>query len=395
MNELTEKTNPAIERIVSIDVLRGLTIFLMIFVNDISGVHGAPGWLKHVSASTDGMGVADIVLPAFLFIMGMSIPIALGRRLESGQHRYSTAKHIFVRSLSLLIIGVLMVNYPDSKTMGWPDGLWNLLLVMSIFMAWHRISESYPSLRRPSFFIRIAGILLIIILTCVFKDNDGNRLQAKWWGILGLIGWSYLIASALYVMSHGRIMLLTGALVLLLCVYGAFREGLFSSGWVNGGTIGSLPSIAVAGAVLGTIIRKPRFLPRQKILWASVFCSFLALGAWLTRPFYGISKITATPSWCLWSSAVTGITWIILYRLIDIGERGGNWLKPLKLAGANALFAYLFASLVYNFFWVAGIGYFTLNQSAFPIGLNRALLFAIFVTGFSGWAGRHFVKLKL
>jgi len=62
------------ERIASVDALRGLVILLMIFVNDVAGVKAAPSWLKHVSAEADGMTLSDLVFPAFLFIMGMSIP---------------------------------------------------------------------------------------------------------------------------------------------------------------------------------------------------------------------------------------------------------------------------------------------------------------------------------
>ncbi|MBN1892873.1 hypothetical protein JW906_00180, partial [bacterium] len=49
-------------RIWSIDVLRGLTILVMLFVNDVAGVKDAPAWMKHVSPSTaDGMTFVDVV----------------------------------------------------------------------------------------------------------------------------------------------------------------------------------------------------------------------------------------------------------------------------------------------------------------------------------------------
>jgi len=72
------------ERIASVDALRGLVILLMIFVNDVAGVKTTPSWLKHVSAQADGMTLPDMVFPAFLFIMGMSVPLALGRRIARG-----------------------------------------------------------------------------------------------------------------------------------------------------------------------------------------------------------------------------------------------------------------------------------------------------------------------
>ena len=71
----------SVDRVASVDALRGLVIFLMIFVNDVAGVKAAPAWLKHVDAHADGMTLPDMVFPAFLFIVGMSIPLAIGRAL--------------------------------------------------------------------------------------------------------------------------------------------------------------------------------------------------------------------------------------------------------------------------------------------------------------------------
>mgnify|MGYP007097294285 CR=1 FL=1 len=62
-------------RIVSIDIMRGLTLFLMLFVNDLY-VRGVPSWMVHTEADFDGMGLADCVFPGFLFMVGMSVPFA-------------------------------------------------------------------------------------------------------------------------------------------------------------------------------------------------------------------------------------------------------------------------------------------------------------------------------
>ena len=68
------RRNPAI------DMLRALTMFTMIFVNDFWKVHDVPHWLEHAVYGEDFMGLADIVFPCFLFAVGMSIPYAIERR---------------------------------------------------------------------------------------------------------------------------------------------------------------------------------------------------------------------------------------------------------------------------------------------------------------------------
>src|SRR5437016_12623275 len=99
-------------RITSIDALRGLVIFTMIFVNDISGAKHVPWWMKHYSDSFKGSGMTfvDLVFPAFLYIVGMSIPFALGARIARGESIWRILAHVLVRTLSLLAIGVWMVN---------------------------------------------------------------------------------------------------------------------------------------------------------------------------------------------------------------------------------------------------------------------------------------------
>ena len=68
------------QRIVSIDAFRGLTILVMVFVNQLAGVSGVPQWARHMKADADAMSFVDVVFPAFLFIVGMSIPFALNQR---------------------------------------------------------------------------------------------------------------------------------------------------------------------------------------------------------------------------------------------------------------------------------------------------------------------------
>lgn len=69
-------------RVLSIDIFRGLTMLVMIFVNDLAGVQGLPWWNYHIPSGVNGMTYVDVVFPAFLFIVGMAIPLAVERRLE-------------------------------------------------------------------------------------------------------------------------------------------------------------------------------------------------------------------------------------------------------------------------------------------------------------------------
>jgi predicted acyltransferase len=79
-------------RLKSIDILRAVTMLLMIFVNDLWTLSGVPDWLGHKDAHEDGMGLADVVFPAFLFIVGLSIPHAINP-FEKGDSKSSLQTH--------------------------------------------------------------------------------------------------------------------------------------------------------------------------------------------------------------------------------------------------------------------------------------------------------------
>ena len=78
---------PRAPRVLSIDLLRGADVLLMLFVNEVAGVTEAPAFLLHKGADADGMTVTDLVFPAFLFIVGIAVPFALGGRLRRGESR--------------------------------------------------------------------------------------------------------------------------------------------------------------------------------------------------------------------------------------------------------------------------------------------------------------------
>src|SRR5688572_8082417 len=100
----------ALPRIASIDILRALTMVLMIFVNDLWSLKDIPLWLEHTKAQDDAMGLADVVFPAFLVIVGMSVPFSIASRRNKGESDPAILLHIILRSFALLIMGLFLVN---------------------------------------------------------------------------------------------------------------------------------------------------------------------------------------------------------------------------------------------------------------------------------------------
>src|SRR6185436_15419171 len=95
--------------VASIDILRALNMILMIFVNDLWSLNGIPAWLEHVERGVDGIGLADVVFPAFLFIVGLSLPYAINNRRQKGDTEFQLVTHALSRTIALLVMGVFLV----------------------------------------------------------------------------------------------------------------------------------------------------------------------------------------------------------------------------------------------------------------------------------------------
>ena len=97
-------------RLLSIDVLRGLTIIFMIVVNQ-------PGSWDHVyspllHAEWNGLTPTDYIFPMFLFIVGVSIVLSMSKRLDS-RNRSSIIKKVIWRAVKIYLVGLFLWVWPD------------------------------------------------------------------------------------------------------------------------------------------------------------------------------------------------------------------------------------------------------------------------------------------
>jgi len=408
-------------RITSIDCLRGLVMFTMIFVNDIAGVSPriVPAWMRHFHGP-NGMTFVDLVFPAFLFIVGMSIPFALGSRLNKGEPIWKTLAHVGVRTLSLLAIGILMVNEtPSTEKMGWSGAGWCTLMYLSAILAFSSISPPRPADSTASrkqwgpnlsWAMRVAGLVALVILALVFRGDNGQRIvsvapfsiRTSWYGILGLIGWAYFEASLVFLLFRRQRTALLGCGMLLLCLYPAARTGAFEGFWLGhyvgiGDTLGALPSITVAGMLLATILVTPDTATvAARVRFALLFTTGCAAGALLLGGLYGISKNNATPSWCLWACAVSAALWLLFYWVSDVRPIGVI-ARPFAVAGENVLLAYLLSEMLPSALDLLHLGgwYSRLAEPNLGCAVARSAGCAVVVLAVTAGLNRLGFRLKL
>jgi heparan-alpha-glucosaminide N-acetyltransferase len=422
-------------RVASVDALRGLTILLMVFVNDLGP--GAPAWMHHIQPpNADGMTLADIVFPWFLFLVGMSIPLAFERAEAAGKSKRVQLGHILVRTSALLFMGVIEINLGYDRTLPYP--LWGALAVPGLIVAWWALPRERGWKWNVVLTARLLAVAGLVVLLAIYRRTPGSAeipfrghvedwvwLHTGWWGILGLIGWAYLIVGLLVLLLGWRREWLMGALALLMLVHLAFNHGglfthLESKAWLGVakeplealargieelGHYIDLPhasshaGIAMAGCLLGTILRRDSELTshRARLRWAWMFAIGLLAAGFLTDTFEGINKIAATPTYCLWTAALACIGWMLLYLLLDVAGTGG-WTAPLRAAGANALVAYFLHPIVNGLIMLAGFQDRVLayRGAADPwVVVGGSLAMAALVCAAAGFLGRLGLRVRL
>jgi predicted acyltransferase len=389
-------------RIASIDILRALTMLFMIWVNDFFTLVNAPKWLIHATAKEDYLGFSDIIFPLFLFIVGLSIPFAIRKRRNQGDSKNSIAKHILIRSMSLLIIGVYMVNYEtahhDSILVG--RFYWCILMALGVGLIWMDWARS-PLPKNWHWPLQGLGFIILLFLAVIYKGGpDGESwMTTQWWGILGLIGWAYLANALIYLYSKGNLLISISVFLLFnllsvlnqLDALSPLPKYLDVLSTIYQGTI---PGFTAAG-----IMATQFYLRISKYNTKWFFSSLILLGilnlvlGLVTRPAWGISKIQGTPSWLAVCTGIGFLVFAIFYVVADIRKQK-NWARIIAPAGTATLTCYMIPYLVYPLREITDIRFPELINSG-AIGLIGSSIFALLVVIFTGWLERKGYKLKL
>lgn len=340
---------------VSIDVFRGLTMLVMIFVNQLAEMKGLPWWTYHMPASANGMTYVDMVFPIFLFIVGMSIPMAIRRRLCAGDSMWALSLHVAGRAAALVVLGLILANRDKVNTSltGVSGNHWTLIALLGSILFW----SSYPKSTRFKIVFRglkAAGLVLLVVMLAIFRRSSSSGhtawLDLSYWEILGMIGWTYLSVCLLYIPTRRwpwvQVAWFSGLTALnILCgahwITFAYRAPFYLWPFKSGAGA----SIVMAGVISSLVFLSDEFAMdrRQKIIAALCFAALLFAAGWLAMPL-GISKVRATPTWCLFSSGAAICIFLALYWVCDVLKQV-RWAKFVQPAGSNTLLTYLLPPL--------------------------------------------------
>jgi len=387
------------KRNLAIDIFRGLTMVLMVFVNEFWKVFNVPHFLEHFDTMEDGMGLSDIVFPMFLFAMGMSIPYALERRIAKGYSTESTLRHIVSRTFALLVMGAFICNQ-ESREMVGSRGLWVLMMVIGFFLVWNQ----YPKDWKPARWFKLTGGVLLAGLALVYRSADGALFEGLWWGILGQIGWMYLFCAITYLLCRDKrkwiIPLVWAAICLVNLTVIPMRDG---GTFIGANAVADLAAALQLGKGYGAIMGlggmmltladwylADRPVSQRIGLGLAAAAVLLVLGM-AAHTGWIVSKNLGTLPWCLFVSSLS----VALYTVLRYMERRGwtGWFKPLSPAGTATLTVYMIPYLFISL-WIF------VNPTIAPwltgwVGVGKCVLMAAVYIGCAWGLTKAGIKLKI
>jgi predicted acyltransferase len=312
-------------RLISLDVLRGMTVAVMILVNNAGD--GAVSYAQLRHSVWNGCTLTDVVFPLFLFMVGASIALAFSARLERGAAKAAIAGQMLRRAATIFALGLVLNALP-------------------LFQLGFHLGELryYGVLQRIALCYALAGAVYLF----------GGVAACGVGAVAALVGYWFLMTHVA-VPGFG----MPGASIEVLDRYGNLAAWLDRSMVPQAhlyrhsvydpeGLLSTLPALAntLLGVLAGVWLRGA--WPARKRAVALLVCGALAMaGGLIWAQTFALNKRLWTSSFALFTAGIAMVLLGVLFWLIDgRGGRRGFWLKPWVVFGTNALTAYVLSEVL-------------------------------------------------
>jgi predicted acyltransferase len=386
-------------RLASIDAYRGLVMILMMgevldFCRVSAALPDSALWkfLGHHQSHVDwaGCSLHDLIQPSFSFLVGMTLPFSLARRIADGQPQWQQALHAFWRGMVLVLLGIFLRSVGQPRTcwtfedtltqIGLGYGFLHLLALRSARVQWTVLA------------IILAGYWLgFVLYPSPAADFD--------WGKVGVPpDWPHRMTG--FAAHWNKNANLAWAFdTWFLNLFPREHPFLFNEGGYS--TLNFIPTLGtmILGLLAGGVIRGRR-APRAKVKWLTIAgCLGLVAGVMLNR--LGVCPVVKriwTPGWTLFSGGWCLLLMAGFYASVDLRNHK-RWAFPLTVAGMNSIAAYVIAHLCVGFIAASltthlGPDAFTILGDAFEPLIKGAVVL-ITMWGLLYWMYRRKIFIRI
>lgn len=351
-------------RIISVDILRGMTILLMTIVNNPGDWGSVYTPLLH--AKWHGCTPTDLVFPTFIFVLGIAIPLAMPTKTWNQE----TFIKIITRTLRIISLG-LFLNFFSRISLFSDDPaiLLPVRIIITVLVGYALLGNFKPKIK---LFLAISIFTFLIFLAYSGIENYNDvRLP----GVLQRIGIVYLFSSIIYLKTELNtqigitIALLIGywALLTIVPVPGIgipnYNEGTNLSSWLDSffleghmyaatktwdpeGILSTLPAIATA--LIGLIIGKLILTTESKIylIKKMVLIAFVLTATGLLWSFiFPLNKSLWTSSYVLYSAGLALFILSFLHYITEVKEVKKGFLFFL-IWGVNPMIVFFLSGII-------------------------------------------------
>jgi len=352
------------DRMISLDVFRGLTVGLMILVNNPGSWSHIYGPLRH--AHWHGWTPTDLVFPFFLFIVGVAMALSFGKRVEAGADVATLKKKVWTRGAIIIGLGLFLNGFPFNIPLN------------------AQMAADFE-----------------------FLDIFRRFSTIRYWGVLQRIGMSYLIGGLIilyFPKTMSRILAVGG----LIFIYEFFMRVPLVDGWgagsfeladnfiryidillfgeahLYGGTgvpfdpegfLSTLPAVAtlMSGFWLGEYLRKP-IDHQEKLSNLSVIGIMVFIGGSLLGLVEPINKQLWTVSYVIVMDGLAIMMIVVSSYIIDV-KKWNAWIKPAIVFGSNALVVFVGSGIIGRLMYMIK----TTNAEGEIISIKHAIYSGFFV----------------
>jgi len=293
-------------RVLSLDILRGLSILLMLLVNNLAEAPQTVSQLRHAEWGS-GIHLADLAFPWFLLCVGVAIPFSAAGFARRGESKRQFYLRILRRTAILLALGAIL------------DMSWDHKLVFFTVGVLQTIAISYAL---AALLYNLAGRWRLLVA--------GVCLVGYWAAIklLPIPG----VGAGVFTEDRNLILYLN-------------RTYLGHVGLWNLPRIVPTTALTLIGTAVGDLLRREYTDPRRKSAALALLGVVFVAGGYIWSLSLPFNKPVWTPSYVLLAAGLGTLLLGLVYLVVDIW-RWRWWAFPLIVFGSNAVLAYVVPILV-------------------------------------------------
>lgn len=350
-------------RLLSVDVFRGMTIMLMTVVNN-------PGTWEHIypplrHAEWHGVTPTDWVFPFFLFIMGVAVPLSAPQKTWT----IDSMGKILTRTFRIFSLGLFLSFFSKIQFFGLEGPALLAVRMVFVILTFALLLGKYD--KKLQFYVSLIYLSVLIILAYGGFEAFANvRIP----GVLQRIALVYFAVSLIYFHTSGKVQVIIAAVVLfgywaaMALIDVGYGQGNLEAGknlaaWVDSkllaghmwsvtktwdpeGILSTIPAIVTGllGMMVGKILIA-KIEPRRKLVWFITVGLVLLAGGLFWNHFFPMNKALWTSSFVLYTAGVGLLILGVLYLILDLVNLR-KWALPFQIFGVNPMLVFFASGII-------------------------------------------------